>query len=115
MLLLHWLMAVLTTPCPDRFYKTAQSFPDCLALDDPVSTARLGPIVGKSEKVEGPLAFRRLLSTWRPLELNQHRLFGVNGQTKTVEPLRQHIHDPAGLCFQRESHDKMIGKTRQKT
>ena len=45
-LLVHWLMAVLTTPCPDRFPKPTQSFPYRLALDDPVSPACFGPLGG---------------------------------------------------------------------
>ena len=62
-LLSQWFMAILTTPYPYPFHKPTQSFPDCLALDDPVPTACFGPIVGKSEKVECPLAFRRIIST----------------------------------------------------
>src|SRR3989442_8019125 len=65
-------MAVVTTPCPDRSHKPAQPFPDRLALDDPVSTACLGPIVGKAEKVEAPRApCRWLLARW-PLERNKY-------------------------------------------
>ena len=47
-LLSQWLMAIFPTPCPYPFHKPAQSFPDCFTLDDPVSTACFGPIVGKS-------------------------------------------------------------------
>jgi hypothetical protein len=39
-------MAVVTTPCPALLHKPTQAFPDCLALDDPVSPACFGPIVG---------------------------------------------------------------------
>src|SRR2546422_4730934 len=78
-LLVQWRMAILTTPCPYPFHKPAQAFPDRLPLDDPVSTACLGPIVGKSQKVECTLAVRRSLSTWRLFALDQHRLFGMNG------------------------------------
>ena len=42
LLLLHWLMAVLTTPCPDRLHKPAQPFPYRRALDDPVSVVENG-------------------------------------------------------------------------
>jgi hypothetical protein len=45
-LLSQWFMAILTTPYPYPFHKPTQSFPDCLALDDPVPTACFGPIVG---------------------------------------------------------------------
>src|SRR2546421_10792365 len=107
-------MAVFTTPCPYPFHKPTQAFPDRLTLDDPVSTAWLGPIVGKSEKVEAPLASCRLVSTWRPLERNQHRLFGMNGQAVTGKPLRQDFHHPAGVGFQLEADDKIIGKAYQK-
>ncbi len=105
-LLLPWLMAVLTTPCPYLFHTPAQSFSDRLALDDPVSTACFGPIVGKSQQVEAPLAPGRLVSTGRPLALNQHRLCGMHGQTEAIEPLRQDRHNPAGVCFQLASDDE---------
>ena len=55
-LLLEWRMAILMTPCPYPLHKPAQAFPDRLPLDDPVSTACRGPIVGKSQKVDCPLA-----------------------------------------------------------
>src|SRR5207245_10720421 len=106
-------MAVVTAPCPYLFHKPAQTFPDRLTLDDPVSTACLGPVVGKSQKVECTLAVRRLLSTWRLFALDQHRLFGMNGQTETTEPFRQDRHDPVGVCFLLEADDEIIGKTRQ--
>src|SRR6266436_8931883 len=107
-------MAVFTTPCPYPFHKPSQAFPDRLPFDDPVSTARLGPIVGKSEKVKGPLAPGRLVTTWWPLERSQHRLFGMNGQAETGKPPREDFHHPAGVGFQLEADDKIIGKTRYK-
>src|SRR5215470_5296897 len=107
-------MAVVTTPWPDRSHKPALSFPDCFALDDPVSTACRGPVVGKSQKVECPLAPCRGGSVWRPLERTQHRLFGMNGQAKAMKALRQDVHDPVGVRFYREADDKTIGKTRHK-
>jgi hypothetical protein len=107
-------MAVLTTPCPDRFHQPTQSFPYRLALDDSVSTACFGPIVGNSKKVEWTLARCRGVSAGRLLELNQHRLFGMNGQAKAVEPFRQDRHDPAGVCFQLASDDEIIAKTNHK-
>jgi hypothetical protein len=54
-LLLEWRMAILTTPCPYPFHKPAQPFPDRLPLDDPVSTACCGPVVGKARKSNVPL------------------------------------------------------------
>src|SRR6266516_4808054 len=108
-------MAVFTAPCPYLFHTPAQSFPYRLALDDPVSTACFGPIVGKSQKVEAPLAPGRFVSTRRPLELNQHRLFGMNGQTEAIEPLRQDRHNPAGVFFSLASDDEIIRKTHHKT
>src|SRR2546425_1342771 len=114
LLLLEWRMAVFTTPCPYPFHKPTQAFPNCLPLDDPVSTACLGPIVGKSEQVEGPLAPGRLVATWWPLERSQHRLFGMNGQAETGKPPREDFHHPAGVGFQLEADDKIIGKTRYK-
>src|SRR4030095_1543732 len=107
-------MAVFTTPRPYPFHEPTQAFPDRLPLDDPVSTACLGPIVGKSEKVEGPRAPRRLVATWWPLERSQHRLFGMNGQAETGKPPREDFHHPAGVGFQLAADDKIIGKTRYK-
>ena len=79
-LLGQWRMAVLPTPCPYPFHKPAKALPDCLPLDDPVSTACFGPIVGKSEKVECPCASGRVLAPQRLIERNQRRLFGMNGE-----------------------------------
>ena len=97
--LVQWRMAMLTTPCPYPFHTPAQAFPDRLPLDDPVSTACLGPIVGKSQQVECPRAPCRGGSAWRPLERKQHRLFGMNGQAKAMKTLRQDVHDPVGVRF----------------
>jgi hypothetical protein len=108
-LLLEWCMAVLTTPCPDPFPQPAQAFPDCLPLDDPVSTARLGPIVGKSQKVACPLAPCRGGSAWRPLERKQHRLFGMHGQAKAMEALRPDVHDLMGIRFALAAEDMPVG------
>src|SRR2546430_953891 len=113
-LLLQWRMAILPTPCPDCSHKPAQSFPDRLALDDPVSTACLGPIVGKSQKVECTRAPCRRVSARRLLERNHCRLFGMNGQTEAVESLRQDGHHPARVGFQLAADDKIISKTRHK-
>ena len=57
--LLEWLRAVFTTPCPYLLPKPTQTSPDHLALEDPVSTACLGPRVGKSSNVEWTRASRR--------------------------------------------------------
>ena len=107
-------MAVVTTPCPDRFHTPAPPFPDRLALDGPVSPACLGPRVGQSEKVEATLPPSRWLSTWRPLARTHRRLFGMHGQAEARTPLRQDLHHPAGVGFQRAADDAIIGKTRQK-
>jgi len=103
---------MFTTPCPYLFHKPTESFPDRLALDDPVSTACLGPVVGKSEKVERTLAVRRPLSIRQLFELDQHRLFGMNGEPEPTEPFRQDLHDPARVGFQLAAENKIIGKTR---
>src|SRR3989442_841758 len=113
-LLLQWRMAILPTPCPDCSHKPAQSFPDRLALDDPVSTACLGPIVGKSQKVECTRAPCRRVSARRLLERNHCRLFGMNGQTEAVESLRQDGHHPARVGFQLAANNKIIRKPRHK-
>src|SRR5262245_58796776 len=105
-------MAVVTTPCPDCSHKPAQPFPDRLALDDPVSTARLGPIVGTAEQVEAPRAPCRWLSAWWPLERHERRLFGMNGQTEAGTPLRQDVHHPAGVGFPCAADDAIIRQTR---
>jgi hypothetical protein len=107
-------MAVFTTPCPYPFHKPSQAFPDRLPFDDPVSTACLGPRVGKSETVKGPLAPGRLVTTWWPLARRPPRLCGMNGQAETGKPPREAFPHPAGVGFQRDADDKIIGKTRDK-
>src|SRR5215468_9225109 len=107
-------MAVLPTPCPDCSPTPAQPFPNRLALDDPVSTACLGPLMGEAEKVAAPRAPCRWLSAWRLLERHERRLCGMHGQPETVDPLRQDGHDPAGVGFQLAADDTIIGQTRQK-
>lgn len=104
-------MAVLTTPPPDPFHKPAKAFPYRLSLDDPVSTARLRPIVGKSEKVEATRVFRRFISKGRPIEIDQRRLLRMNGQVEAIETLRQDFHDSAGVFFQFKPDDEIIGKS----
>jgi hypothetical protein len=111
-LLVQGRMAILPTPCPDPFHTPAQAFPDRLPLDDPVSTACLGPIGGTSQNVACPLAPCRGGSAWRPLERTQHRLFGMNGQATAMQTLRQDVHDPVGVRFERDANDTIIGKTR---
>jgi len=106
-------MAVCTTPCPYPLQKPAQAFPDRLPLDAPVSTACLGPRVGQSAQVAAPLASCRWGSTWRPLERHPHRLCGMHGQAVTGTPLRQDVHHPAGVGFQREADDQSIGTASQ--
>src|SRR5438132_11731168 len=113
LLLVPWRLAVVTTPCPERSHQPAQPFPDRLALDDPVSTACRGPIVGKAEQVEAPHAPCRWLSSWRLLERHERRLFGMNGQAEAGNPLRQDGHPSAGVRFQLAADDTIIGKTRQ--
>ena len=108
-------MAVLTTPCPALFHKPTQAFPDRLALDDPVPLACFGPIVGKSKKVEATRPPCRCLSTWRPLERNQRRFLGMNGEAETGEAFRQDVHNPAGIGVALAADDKIIGKATQKT
>src|SRR5215475_9339567 len=114
-LLGQWRMAVLPAPCPYSFHKPAEALPDRLSLDDPVSTACFGPIVGKSEKVECPLAPRRVLATQWLIERNQCRLFGMHGEVKATKPLRQDHHHPLGVGFRLEADEKIIGKTTEKT
>ena len=114
LLLLPWRLAVVTTPCPERSHQPAQPFPDRLALDDPVSIACRGPIVGKAEQVEAPHAPCRWLSAWRLLERHERRLFGMNGQAEAGKPLRQDVHHPAGVGFPCAADDKIIRKTREK-
>ena len=113
-LLLQWRMAVLPTPWPDCSHTPAQTFPDRLALDDPVSTACLGPRVGKSQQVEWPHAPCRGVSARWLLERHHCRLCGMNGQTKAIEPLRQDGHQPACVGFQLAADDPIIGPTRPK-
>src|SRR5262249_29182431 len=102
-LLVQWRMAILTTPCPYPCHKPAPAVRDRLPLDDPVSTACLGPRVGISQKVECPLAPCRGGSAWRPLERQHPRLFGMHGQAQTMKTLRQDVHDPVGVRVYREA------------
>ena len=104
-------MAVLTTPGPYPFHKPAKAFPYRLALDNPESTARLRPIMGKPEKVEAIRVFRHFLSKGRLIEIDQRRLFGMNGQVETIESLRQDFHDSDSVLFQFESDDEVIRKS----
>src|SRR5215510_2155966 len=106
MLLLERGMAVLTTPCPALFHKPTQAFPDRLALDDPVPLACFGPIVGKAEKVKCTRAPCRSVSAWRPLERNQRRFLGMNGEAETGKAFRQDVHNPAGVGFALAADDK---------
>ena len=99
-------MAVLTTPCPALFHKPTQAFPARLALDDPVPLARFGPIVGKSEKVKCTRAPCRSGSAWRPLERNQRRFLGMNGEAETGKAFRQDFHNPAGIGFALAADEK---------
>jgi hypothetical protein len=107
-------MAVVPPPCPERSHQPAQPFPDRLALDDPVSTACLGPIVGKAEKVAAPRAPCRWLWARWPLERNARRLFGMHGQAEAGKPLRQDGPHPAGVGFPCAADDTIIRKTREK-
>ena len=109
-----WRMAVVTTPCPDCSHTPAPPLPDRLPLDDLVSTACLGPRVGKAEHVEAPRAPCRGLSAWWPLERHERRLFGMNGQAEAGKPFRQDVHHPAGVGFQCAAEDAIIRKTREK-
>src|SRR5215471_9899223 len=64
-------MAVLPTPCPDCSHKPAQPFPNRLALDDPVSTACLGPI--KDIIANNPIDQKVVeLSSSQPYALVEH-------------------------------------------
>jgi hypothetical protein len=53
-LLVHWRMAVVTTPWPERSPTPAPPLPARLALDDPVATACRGPIGGKAAQGAAP-------------------------------------------------------------
>src|SRR5262244_499708 len=114
MLLVERCMAVVSTPCPALFHKPTEAFPDRFALDDPVSLACFAPIVGKSEKVECPRTPCRWVTAWRPLEGKQHRFLRMHGEAEASKPLRQDLHHPAGVGFQRTADDEIIGKTCQK-
>src|SRR5215475_12477526 len=114
-LLGQWRMAVLPAPCPYSFHKPAEALPNRLPLDDPVSTACFGPIVGKSEKVECPRAPGQVLATQGLIERNQRRLFEMNGEVETAKSLRQDRHDPLGIGLRLAADDEIIGKTGEKT
>ena len=112
LLLLEWRMAMLTTPWPYPLHNPAQAFPARLPLDDPVSTACRGPIVGQSKQVECALAPCQGGSVWWPLERTQPRLVGMHGQAQALQTLRQDGHDPVGVRFSLAAADTILGKTR---
>src|SRR5215813_2878194 len=107
-------MAVVTTPCPERSPTPAQPFPDRLALDAPVSTACLGPRVGKAEQGAAPRAPCRWRWARWPLARHELRLCGLIGQAEAGKPLRQDGHHPAGVGFPCAADEKIIRKTREK-
>src|SRR5882672_11831056 len=107
--LVQWRLALLTTPWPYPFPQPAQAFPDRLPLDDPVSTACRGPIVGKSQHVACPRAPCRGGSAWRPRERKPPRLCGRNGQAQALQTLRHDVQDPVGVRFAREADETLIG------
>jgi hypothetical protein len=37
----------------------------------------------------------------------------MNGQAKTIKPLREHIHNPLGIFLQFKANNKIIGKANQ--
>jgi hypothetical protein len=105
-------LALVTTPCPNRLPTPAQAFPDRLAREAPVSTACCGPRVGQSKPGEAPRPPGRCRATWRPLERHQRRLFGMHGQTATVEALRQAGQHPARGGCQRAAAEAIRGQAR---
>jgi hypothetical protein len=63
--------------------------------------------MGKSEIIECPIFFPLTLCA-RFAELDQHRLLWMNGQTETLKPLRQYLHNPAGIFLQFKTNDKVV-------
>src|SRR6516165_2054411 len=114
-LLGQWRMAVFPTPCPYPLHTPAAALPTGLPLDDPVSTACFGPIVGTSEKVACPRAPGRVLTTQGLIARNQRRLFGMTGEVEAATPLRHDRHHPLGIRFRLAADDEIIGKTSEKT
>ena len=110
--LLEWRLAILPTPGPYPLHTPAPPCPDRLALDAPVSTAGRGPIGGKAQQGDCPLAPCRGGAVWRPLARTQHRLCGLNGPAQALKTLRQDGHDPVGVRFARAAEDTIIGTTR---
>ncbi len=77
-------MPMVPAPLPERRRRTTKPLLSLFPLDNPIHPARLGPEVGKPEKVECA----------RLLEPNQRRLRRVYGQLEALKPLRQRRQHP---------------------
>ena len=79
-------MAVFFAPLPEGFDAPPQSFMGRLSFDDPISSSRLGPIMGEPQKVKRSiLGVRRPILGWLT-KLDQLRLVWMNGQSITAKP-----------------------------
>ncbi len=82
MLLAYWRMAVLAAPPTDLADRPIQAICGCLALDHPVPTPGLRPVMGEAQQIECPTATRgqriivRLSFPWL-VEVDQSGLLRV--------------------------------------
>jgi hypothetical protein len=106
-------MTRVTTPLPEQLLGSAYAFTGRLPLDDPVAPARFRPEMGKSEKLECAVPRVGILVEFRLPKRNQRGLRGMNGETKAVEPLRQYVHESAGVVFPFKADDELIRETNQ--
>src|SRR5215471_1701395 len=104
---------MLFTPVADTAQEAAQSLALGFALDGPSATARLGPVVGESQKRKGsrPLPLLPI----RPAKLHHPAFLRVDAQAEPLESLGQDSVHPLRVLLQAESHHEIICVSRQKT
>jgi len=108
-------MAIVSDPTPQRLQKSLDPVFSRFPPDNPVTSVRSRPEMGKPKEIECAIPFCSVSSTTWLSERDQPRLLGMNRKPKAGESLRQHLHNPAGICFIFKTNDKVIGKSNQKT
>src|SRR5207245_1270154 len=112
-LLAHGFVQVIFTPVPYPAEKTAQPFSLGLSLDGPSATARLGPVVGESQKRKVPRPFASL--PIRSAELHHPAFLRMDAQSIPLESLRQDLINSLRVALHAESHYEIIRIPHQKT
>jgi hypothetical protein len=108
-------MAIVPYPMPQRLQEPLDPVLSRFPPDNPVTSVRFSPEMGKSKEIKRIIPFCRAYFATRLSKLDQPRLLGMNGKLKAGESLRQNIHTFASLCFLFKANDKIIGKSNQKT